>query len=613
METALLILKRICNYFDEVHWKVEFWFAILNAIFVFLISHKYFVLLLSEASTLHPVYSVVAFFCHFVCLTLFVLGGFFFQLYVSTRKYHLAKWTTIILATIALIILIIDAYVFSLYRFHLNSYVLTQVFGPASGQVFEFTIGQYIAAVMVLLLLLTVELFVFKLSEKLAKFVPFKYVGCTLLSIFLLFLSVQSYRFYELDKNPQSIIAIERYFPASIPLYPDIKLSDGSTLHLKVADNQYNYPKQPLSVSPTGKNLLIIAFDSWRYTTMDSLCTPNIYSFAKKAVTFDQHYSGSNGTKSGVFSLFYGLSGSYFDDFDKQSIEPVIMQTMRDNGYDVRLFPSASLRNPPLDKTVFLSYSNQCDPAGGMNAWWRDESLANNFLTYLSERDTTKPFMSFLFFDSLHSMIKPDDYKGPFQPSWTYAKYEQLGKDVDPTEFLNLYKNMVYYLDSLTGLVLSELESKGLLENTIVVITGDHAQEFDDNHHAFWGHNGNFSDAQIRVPMIYYYPGCEATTYHHWTAHYDVVPTLMRDMFNVTNPVSDYSIGKYLQDTTERDFLVVDSYIAIGMIDAGKNITNLFYDGAYQITDASLNEDFHAVVDEDLYRKVQEQLKMFQR
>ena len=611
METTLL--KRICDVLDKVHWKAEFWFAILNTFFVFLISYKYFVLLHSEASALHPVYSVVAFFCHFVCLTLLLLGGVFFQLYFFTRKYLLAKWVTIVLATIALIILIIDAYVFSLYRFHLNSYVLTQVFGPASGQVFEFTVGQYIAVAVVLLLLLTIEMFVFKLAEKLANSVPFKYVGCILLSIIFLFLSVQSYRLYELYKSPQSIIAIERHFPAALPLYPVLKLSDGSTLRLNVSNNQYTYPKQPLSVSPTGKNLVIIAFDSWRYTTMDSLCTPNIYSFAKKAVTFDQHYSGSNGTKSGVFSLFYGLSGSYFNDFDKQSIEPVLMQTMRDNGYDVRLFPSASLRNPPLDKTVFLSYSNQCDPAGGMNAWQRDVYLANNFMTYLTERDTTKPFMSFLFFDSLHSMIKPDDYKGPFQPSWTYAKYEQLGKGVDPTEFLNLYKNMVYYLDSLAGLVLSELESKGLLENTIVVITGDHAQEFDDNHHSFWGHNGNFSDAQIRVPMIYYNPDSEATTYHHWTAHYDVVPTLMRDMFNVTNPVSDYSIGKYLQDTTERDFLVVDSYIGIGMIDSKRNITNLFYDETYQITDASLNEDFHAEVDVELYRKVQDQLKMFQR
>ena len=328
---------------------------------------------------------------------------------------------------------------------------------------------------------------------------------------------------------------------------------------------------------------------------------------------FKNHESGSNGTRSGVFTLFYGLPGSYFVDFKNQNISSVLLCELQRYNYDCRLYPSASLRNPPLDKNVFYSIENQCDPTEGVNAWRRDVNLMNNFRTYLAERDTSVPFFSFLFFDSLHSMIKPDDYQGPFQPSWNYAKYERLGRNVDPAEFLNLYKNMVYYLDSLTGILLDDLESRGLLENTIVVITGDHSQEFDDNRHGFWGHNGNFSESQFAVPFIYYTPDVQPSEYEHWTSHYDFIPTVMHDLFCVKNPVSDYSIGKDLRDTTERDFLLVDSYIGIGMKDKRKNITNVFYDGTFQITDASLNEDFTSDIDPILWQKSQTLLNSFVR
>lgn len=491
---------------------------------------------------------------------------------------------------------------------------MDQIFGPSAGQVFEFTLGQYIIVISALLLLFTIEFFIFKLAEKISRRISSKVLSLLAIVWFSSFIFVQSFRTVGLMNNDRSIVSIERHFPMVLPIYPTTFFSDdSSSVSMKVTGCQYDYPKNPIKVTSSKKNLLIIAFDSWRYTTMDSLCTPNIYSFSKNAITFHQHYSGSNGTKSGVFSIFYGLSGSYFNDFMDQSIEPVFLQSLKNNNYEIRLFPSASLRNPPLDKCTFLSFADQCDPTQGMNAWQRDVNLSLNFINYLSERDTTKPFMSFLFFDSLHSMIKPDDYKGPFQPSWENAKYELLGKDVDPTEFLNLYKNMVYYLDSLVGNVLNEMQEKGLLENTIVLITGDHAQEFDDNHHAFWGHNGNFSDAQIRVPLIYYYPKCQPTHYHHWTAHYDIVPTLMHDMMNVENPITDYSIGKYLQDTTDRTFLMVDSYIGVGMIDSAKNITNIFYDGTYQITDSMVNEDFESEINKNLVSNVRSQQGMFLR
>ena len=82
-----------------------------------------------------------------------------------------------------------------------------------------------------------------------------------------------------------------------------------------------------------------------------------------------------------------------------------------------------------------------------------------------------------------------------------------------------------------------------MLENSVVVVTGDHGQEFNENKKNFWGHGSDFSNAQVHVPFIYYYPGNTPEVYAHRTSHYDVVPTVMKRVLGVKNPAGDYSMG----------------------------------------------------------------------
>ncbi len=608
-------ILKLSEFLSDKKLKAGVWFFLLNSAFVFFISIKYLSLLFSPvssgASEIHPFYSAFACYSHFIAIAFLPFVLLFLPLCLFKVQYKGIKCVVIVVSTLALIVLAIDAYVFSLYRFHLNSYVLEQVFGPASGQVFEFSIGQYIAVASILFGLLAIEWGVFRIAEKLAQRNWFRIPLAVLVLWSFALVGVQLYRTYALFKGDRSILAIENYFPMVVPFYPNQFFPQYDfSIPMEVEGKSYIYPKRELATHPTRKNLLIISFDSWRASTLDSLTAPNICRFSKRAHVFTRHYSGSNGTKSGVFTLFYGLPGAYFRDFQRQSLSPVLLDVLKQNGNDMHLFPSASLRNPPLDKTVFLTLADQCDPTEGLNAWQRDENLSTKFRHYLAERDTTVPFFSFLFFDSLHSMIKPDDFKGPFQPSWNIAHYERLGKDVDPGEFLNLYKNMVYYLDSLVGEILNDLESRGELDNTIVVITGDHAQEFDDSKHAFWGHNGNFSEAQLHVPFVYY-DGKEASVHDAWTSHYDVVPTLMKDLFRVENPTEDYCIGKDLFEVEARDYLLVDSYIGVGVLDSNGKGTNLLYDGTLQIVDEKLTEDYGSSVDEAVVSFVMSTLSQF--
>lgn len=96
----------------------------------------------------------------------------------------------------------------------------------------------------------------------------------------------------------------------------------------------------------------------------------------------------------------------------------------------------------------------------------------------------------------------PDDYPVKFQPYWESVNKLQLDADFDPELIKNNYKSTLHFVDNLIGRVLDDLMGRDLLDHTVVMITGDHGQEFNDYGKNYWGHGSNFGDYQLRVPMV---------------------------------------------------------------------------------------------------------------
>ncbi|MDP2558646.1 sulfatase-like hydrolase/transferase [Photobacterium damselae subsp. piscicida] len=91
----------------------------------------------------------------------------------------------------------------------------------------------------------------------------------------------------------------------------------------------------------------------------------------------------------------------------------------------------------------------------------------------------------------------------------------------------NRYKNALFYIDGLIAKVLKHID----LQNTIIVITSNHGQEFNDNKQNYWGHSSNYSDVQIHVPLYVYLPEHNGQVINYRTNHYDIMPTLMSKFF----------------------------------------------------------------------------------
>jgi membrane-anchored protein YejM (alkaline phosphatase superfamily) len=132
---------------------------------------------------------------------------------------------------------------------------------------------------------------------------------------------------------------------------------------------------------------------------------------------------------------------------------------------------------------------------------------------------------------------------------------------------LNDYRNAVHYVDGLIGNLLQRMRALGMLENTIVIVTGDHGEEFNDSRDNTWMHGGNFTQYQSRVPLIVYAPGKAGRRVSTVTSEVDIAPTILQEALQCGWNTREYSNGFNLFGRLpERRPIVVASYIHHALI-----------------------------------------------
>ncbi|MDH4226026.1 MAG: sulfatase-like hydrolase/transferase, partial [Deltaproteobacteria bacterium] len=350
------------------------------------------------------------------------------------------------------------------------------------------------------------------------------------------------------------------------------------------------YPLKPLDCKPGASppNILLIVLDAWRHDMLGPGTTPNLWEYSRKSWVFSHHYAAANETRYGVFGMFYGLVGSYWTTMLGQSRGPVLMDELVNQGYRMGVYGSAALTSPEFDRTVFVRVRDSIPlSTPGADMAQKDMEITRRFLAFL-DQPSPKPFFGFLFYDAPHAYEYPDQAHAPFQPVWNSINYSELNPDFDPLPFVNRYKNAVHFADSEAAKVLQALARKGLDKTTVVVITADHGQEFNDTGHNYWGHGGNFSDAQVRVPLVIHWPGEPPRVFTHMTSQLDLAPTLLTRALGCKTDPALYSNGRLLLRQDPRPFMMVSSGTRFGLVEADR-ITVVEDFGEIQVVDKNLN------------------------
>lgn len=540
---------------------------------------------------------------HAACIALFPFV--LHCLFILVRIPKAGAAISCILASLISLVLIINGQVYQLYRFHINGFVLNMITGPAAGEIFNFDLVLYLKVIFLLLLIGALFAgcwwFCTCRSSHIALFAGKKMVSASLSAIILCTVFAHVYHIFASFYEKQSVIMSGKVLPYYFPTTSYRFLTE--TLHLdppthvntdlSTGNTNMVYPLHPLETAQADSicpNIIVILVDSWNSRALTEECMPNTYQYAMDNSWYQNHVSCSNGTKSSVFGFWYGVSSYYWDMAESGHIAPAILDMARQKGYTFYNYPSASQMDPPFGRVIFAKEGNIRIDTPGNNSLERDTRLTEDFIAdCCMEGKLKEPFISFLFYDLPHSFQLPEEKTTTFTPSWKYADYTKLNNDIDPTPFWNLYRNTCYETDLLLGHVYDALEKSGLSDNSIIVVSGDHSQEFNENRKNYWGHNSNFSLAQIQVPLILHVPNREAGIFTHRTTHYDVSPTLMQLAMGVTNPTSDYSMGYPLTDTQTRSWHIVGSDLNYGFIVEGDTILEKTAEGSLNVYDNHMN------------------------
>jgi len=574
---ATLLFQTLLNKYGQpisrgllIRWAG--WFFCINTFIVLLISLRYFSVIDVPSQLPALLFSIIAFTGHFTFITFL---GFLIVLPIILLFPNRLLISVIAnsLAVILIVGMIIDTFVFEQYRFHLNSMVFSLVFGGAGDEIFHFSTMLWLLSLGGVAIIIAVEWMLTRLLWRWMSWQRPRWLGPGVAATLVITFLGQNVAFALADAKAYIPVTKQiRYLPGYFPLtaksffgkFGMVAKPNKAGEVLGSSHVNVDYPKTPLQCTDQHNpaNLIFIVLDSWRADKLTPEITPNIAQFANDSWQFTNHFSGANSTRVGIFTLFYGIAGTYWHAMLAENRGAVLINEFIKQNYQLGIFASAKLTSPEFDRTVFSRVKNLRTHSEGASPHARDRNITDEFKKFIdSVKSSQQPFFGFLFYDSPHAYDFPADFPLKFQPSWGDVNYFELHQGFDPTPFINRYKNAINYTDTLIGEVLQKINSAGILKNTVVVITSDHGQEFNDNGQNYWGHNGNFSEYQTKVPLIIRWPGKKPQTFSHLTSHFDIVPTMMKDLLGCKNNIADYAMGKDLLDTTTpTPYLILSSY-----------------------------------------------------
>lgn len=433
---------------------------------------------------------------------------------------------------------------------------------PASKEIFTFPAIMYFQFFCIIFILILLLVAGYILSIKYINRIKNKilYIIC---SLFLLStLSYHSIHAYAHHKNNLSIMQVAYILPQSYPLILKeflqsygIESANEQVAQLNIKKMNYPHTFPVYNDNKSRYNIIFIVIESWRFDCMNNEITPNINKFANENIIFTNHNANSNQTRHGLFSIFYGLPGSYWDAALFSGTTPVLMDILQQEKYQLGIFASSALTSPEFNRTIFAKVPNLRVQTNAPTSNLRDEKITEEFNLFIDNISNSTSFFGFLFYDSPHSYsFNEEIYPAKFKP---YSKNKNYINIDNKEALFNLYKNTLGYTDILVGRVLDKLKEKNLLENTVIIITGDHAEEFNDLNKNYYGHLGNYSKYQTQVPFIIHMPNKEHKIYEYETSHIDIVPTIIKHIFNSNTPINEYSTGYDLFDNTTRPFIYI--------------------------------------------------------
>ncbi len=324
--------------------------------------------------------------------------------------------------------------------------------------------------------------------------------------------------------------------------------------------------RSPLTAGPHN-NMIVIVVDTLRadhlrvFNENAQTNTPALDAFAADATVFRQAFSNASWTRPSFASIMTGRYARSHGVMAKSDALPSDITTMAEafgaSGYQTLglvtnynvapyfNFQQGFDRYRYLEPTFVLGADDSAaklllvqflrqkietvrDRVFGVlpgTAYQDAEVVNRNIFSELDRRSSQNPFLLFVGYMDPHDPYMQHPYNGV---GYSRAAHQTPNPD-EATHLESLYQGEIEFWDTHFGALIEGLRSRGLYDNTTIVVTADHGEEFGE-HGGFW-HGTTLYDEQTHVPLIVKFAHARqaGTSVDHWVQSIDLMPTLLRE------------------------------------------------------------------------------------
>lgn len=303
-------------------------------------------------------------------------------------------------------------------------------------------------------------------------------------------------------------------------------------------------------------NFIFIMAESFDTFAIDPLLTPNIYQMQQNSWNFTNFYAPLY-YRNTADTEFMSQTGFY-----TSRNTPLTMSTYQDNYFPYTLprlfkdkgYGTYSFHNYTdyfYPRSMFhpktLGYDEYYDavsfgmieaPRGVItrHQWQSDYELMEKSLDILLTKK--EPFFSYILTVAGHMNYDDSHPIARMHIDTIIDLYESADRDLPENDEFLYYHAANWDLDLAIGLLLSTLEEEGLLENTVIMLFGDHyAYGIDKEDISAYDESkseeNELGDLRFqRVPMMIYHPGLQYSEFNEVFASIDIMPTVA-NLFNL--------------------------------------------------------------------------------
>ena len=293
-------------------------------------------------------------------------------------------------------------------------------------------------------------------------------------------------------------------------------------------------------------NVILIVVDTLRADHLGLMgyernTSPRLDKLSEKAVVFEQARAQGSMTRESLASI---LTGRYYTELARDDVKwPTffeenifVAEVLRDSGYRTWGISSFIYVVP---KYGFGQGMSELDTRilklRSKVHWNRTSDLVTDFT--LAKIDSWSEGEKRPFFIMSH-------YADPHSGYQRHREAPRFGGFT-----ADLYDEEIFFTDMQLGRLFDGLEERGLMKDTIVVLTADHGEGLvREKDHGHIYHGQHLYDNLIHVPLIVWAPGFEGRRIQEPVATIDIVPTLF-DLTGIKNRgrLSGVSLVPWLQ------------------------------------------------------------------